>query len=158
MFIEQNRESSQKKGWIEVITGSMFSGKTEELIRRINRVRIAGKEVKVFKPHIDNRYDADKIVSHNKTSLESIKVKYAEEILSWVEHTDVISVDESQFFDDTLVDVCNDLANMGKRVIVAGLDMDYKGNPFGPLPRIMAIAEYITKLQAICMECGDLAH
>ena len=158
MFIEQNRESSQKKGWIEVITGSMFSGKTEELIRRINRVRIAGMEVKVFKPHIDNRYDADKIVSHNKTSLESIKVKYAEEILSWVEHTDVISVDESQFFDDTLVDVCNDLANMGKRVIVAGLDMDYKGNPFGPLPRIMAIAEYITKLQAICMECGDLAH
>ena len=155
MLIEKN--ISSRLGWIEVICGSMFSGKTEELIRRLNRAKIARQKVEIFKPEIDNRYDSQKVVSHDAHSIMSTPVQSASQILLFVHDIQVVGIDEAQFFDDELTSVCNRLANDGIRVIVAGLDMDYLGKPFGPVPSLMAIAEYVTKTHAICMKCGDLA-
>src|ERR671933_212520 len=143
-------------GWIEVIAGSMFSGKSEELIRRLRRAKIARQKVQVFKPAIDNRYAHDEIVSHSEMRHESSVVETAAEILARVEpHTDVVGIDEGQFFDNQLVDVANTLASRGVRVIIAGLDQDYTGKPFEPMPQLLAIAEYITKTHAICVRCGQ---
>jgi len=144
-------------GWIEVIAGCMFSGKTEELIRRLRRAQIAKLNVKVFKPKIDNRYSESDIVSHSEQSLPSILVETANEILSYTEDAQVIGIDEAQFLGPEVVNICNSLANEGKRVIVAGLDQDYKGIPFEPMPQLLAIAEYITKTLAICVICGNPA-
>jgi thymidine kinase len=146
-------------GWIEVICGSMFSGKTEELIRRIHRAEYAKQEIQVFKPELDNRYAKDFIVSHSQFKAPSETVKKAMEILKLVKDaTEVVAIDEAQFFDHDIVEVCNTLANNGKRVIVAGLDQDYQGKPFGSIPKLLAIAEYVTKLMAICMKCGNPAN
>lgn len=146
-------------GWIEVIAGGMFSGKSEELIRRLRRARIARQKVQIFKPKIDSRYGTDHIVSHSEMRIESESVETAADILRAVEDdTEVVAIDEGQFFDNALVDVCNQLANRGKRVIVAGLDQDYLGKPFEPMPQLMAIAEYITKTHAICVQCGSEAN
>lgn len=158
MFLENTTNLTQRKGWIEVICGSMFSGKTEELIRRLNRARIAKQKVEIFKPEIDKRYDEVNVVSHNENSIRSIPVQTANEILMYAEGCEVIGIDEAQFFDADLPAVCNYIANKGIRVIVAGLDMDFQGNPFGPIPHLVATAEYVTKVHAICMRCGDLAH
>lgn len=160
MFIEPGTTRLQDKGtgWIEVIAGSMFSGKTEELIRRLNRAKIANLNVEIFKPGIDVRYDDVDIVSHNKNSIRSTPVNMAEEILLLSGNCDVVGVDEAQFFDEALVDVVNKLAYSGKRVILAGLDMDSNGNPFGPMPKLVAVAEYVTKVHAICMKCGNIAN
>jgi thymidine kinase len=158
MFIENTAHPAEGKGWIEVITGSMFSGKTEELIRRINRARIAGLKIEVFKPKIDTRYSASDIVSHNESSLKAVAVESSERILLLCGDANVVGIDEVQFFDHDLPRVCQVLANKGVRVIVAGLDMDYKGIPFGPVPHLLAIAEYVTKVHAICMKCGQLAQ
>jgi thymidine kinase len=148
-----------RPGWIEVITGSMFSGKSEEMIRRLRRVQIARQRAQVFKPHIDGRYGKDQIVSHSDMRIEAELVKNAREILEKVDHrTEVVGIDEGQFFDPFLVDVCNQLADMGKRVIVAGLDQDYLGKPFEPMPQLLAVAEYITKTLAICVRCGNPAN
>ncbi len=136
----------------------MFSGKTEELIRRLNRARIARQKVEIFKPGVDVRYSADQVVSHNENAIRSTPVETASNILLLTGDVDVVGIDEAQFFDPALVEVCQKLANMGIRVIVAGLDMDFKGKPFGPMPQLMAVAEYVTKVHAICMKCGDLAH
>ncbi len=144
-------------GWVEVITGCMFSGKTEELIRRLRRAQIAKLKVKTFKPLIDTRYSNDSIVSHSEQSLPSILIKDIKEIFNHIDDAQVIGIDEAQFFDEDLVQVCNQLADEGKRVIVAGLDQDYKGIPFEPMPRLLAIAEFITKQLAICVECGNPA-
>jgi thymidine kinase len=144
-------------GWIEVVCGCMFSGKTEELIRRLRRAQIAKQKVIIFKPRIDNRYSADRIVSHNTQSLDSIVIDKPQEILTLGEEAQVIGIDEAQFFSLDLVGVCEQLADAGKRVIVAGLDQDYRGEPFEPLPRLLAVAEYITKTLAICMVCGNPA-
>ncbi len=144
-------------GWIEVIAGCMFSGKTEELIRRLRRAKIAKLNVTIFKPKIDTRYSSEQIVSHSDQSLPSVMVDSAEEILNQAKHAQVVGIDEAQFFDEKLVDVCNFLANQGKRVIVAGLDQDYRGIPFEPIPQLLAIAEYITKTLAICVKCGNPA-
>lgn len=144
-------------GWIEVIAGCMFSGKTEELIRRLKRAQIAKLKVKIFKPEIDTRYSSEEIVSHSSMSLPSIMVKNAQDILTFAEDADVIGIDEAQFFNNDLIDVCNKLANNNKRVIVAGLDQDYRGFPFEPMPQLLAIAEYITKTLAICVVCGNPA-
>jgi thymidine kinase len=146
-------------GWVEVIAGSMFSGKSEELIRRLRRAKIARQRVQVFKPTIDNRYSHDYIVSHSEMRHESGVVETADEILALVEpHTDVVGIDEGQFFDNRLVDVANTLAQRGVRVIIAGLDQDYTGKPFEPMPQLLAIAEYITKTHAICVRCGQPAN
>lgn len=158
MFLENTANLTQHRGWIEVICGSMFSGKTEELIRRLNRARIARQKVEIFKPEIDKRYDDINVVSHDENSIRSIPVQTASQILMFVEGCDVIGIDEAQFFDADLPAVCNYIANQGLRVIVAGLDMDFQGKPFGPMPAIMAAAEYVTKVHAICMRCGDLAN
>ncbi len=158
MFLENTANLTQHRGWIEVICGSMFSGKTEELIRRLNRARIARQKVEIFKPEVDKRYDDINVVSHNENSIRSIPVQTASQILMYIEGCDVIGIDEAQFLDADLPAVCNYIANQGIRVIVAGLDMDFQGNPFGPVPAIMAAAEYVTKVHAICMRCGDLAH
>jgi thymidine kinase len=158
MFIENHIQKSVKQGWIEVVCGSMFSGKTEELIRRLRRAQIAKLNVQIFKPGIDTRYSETEIVSHNANAIKSIPVKNSSEILDKIENVDVVGIDEAQFFDDGIIDVCNKLANKGIRVIVTGLDMDFLGNPFGPIPKLMAIAEYVTKVHAICMRCGDLAN
>lgn len=147
----------KETGWIEVITGCMFSGKTEELIRRLRRAKIAKQKVVIFKPNIDTRYSNNSIVSHSEQSLPSILIKDVKEILELVEDAQVIGIDEAQFFSNDLIDVCNKLADEGKRVIVAGLDMDYKGIPFEPMPQILSVAEYITKSLAICVECGNPA-
>ena len=147
----------KETGWIEVITGCMFSGKTEELIRRLRRAKIAKQKVVIFKPIIDTRYSNNAIVSHSEQSLPSILIKDANEILELAEDAQVIGIDEAQFFSNDLVDVCNKLADEGKRVLVAGLDMDYRGIPFEPMPQILSIAEYITKSLAICVECGNPA-
>ncbi len=148
-----------RTGWIEVICGSMFSGKTEELIKRIHRAQYAKQKIKVFKPSIDNRYEEEYIVSHSQMKIESIKIETAEEIMLHIdEDTEVVAVDEVQFINDKIIDICNDLANKGIRVIVAGLDQDYTGKPFGPMPRLLAEAEYITKNMAICMKCGNPAN
>lgn len=145
-------------GWIEVVCGGMFSGKTEELIRRAKRAHIAGQRVIVVKPALDKRYSDDEVVSHNDTALPSILVDTADQIILLAGNARVICVDEAQFFDDRIVDVVNTLADDGKRVIVAGLDMDYLGKPFGPMPYLLAIAEYVTKLHAVCSESGAMAH
>lgn len=158
MFLEKDRNSSVRSGWIEVICGSMFSGKTEELIRRLNRARIAKQKVEVFKPSIDTRYDVNDVVSHDAKKASSIVVENASEILFYAQDFEVVGIDEAQFFGNELVSVCNQLANDGKRVLVSGLDMDYRGIPFGPIPKLMAISEYVTKVHAICIRCGDLAN
>lgn len=145
-------------GWIEVVCGGMFSGKTEELIRRARRAHIAGQQVIIVKPAIDNRYSETEIVSHNESALPGITVDTADQIILLTSSAKVVCIDEAQFFDDRIVDVANSLANEGKRVIIAGLDMDYLGNPFEPMPQLLAIAEYVTKLHAICAESGTLAH
>ncbi|OYU97126.1 MAG: thymidine kinase [Bacteroidetes bacterium B1(2017)] len=157
MFIEPRYNPNQRKGWIEVICGSMFSGKTEELIRRINRARIANQKVEIFKPDVDARYDDTNVVSHNANSIESTPVASSLNILLMVNDATVIGIDEAQFFDDQILYVCEKLAEQGMRVIVAGLDMDYLGKPFGAMPQLMSVAEYVTKVHAICVVCGDLA-
>lgn len=158
MFLENSIHTNRKKGWIEVICGSMFSGKTEELIRRMKRAKFAKQNVEIFKPEIDVRYDEEKVVSHDANEIHSTPVPSSSNIIILANNVDVVGIDEAQFFDDGLVAVCNQLANSGVRVIVAGLDMDFKGKPFGPMPQIMACAEYITKVHAICMRCGELAN
>ncbi|WP_128546540.1 thymidine kinase [Larkinella soli] len=162
MFIEPNRRREPphlRTGWIEVICGSMFSGKTEELIRRLNRAIIAKLSVRIFKPLVDTRYHELNIVSHNATAIRSQPVGTAREILEQAGNCEVVGIDEAQFFDDReIVEVCNTLANSGKRVILAGLDMDFQGNPFGCMPHLLAIAEYVTKVHAICVVCGDIAN
>lgn len=157
MFIEPRVNTDKRKGWIEVVCGSMFSGKTEELIRRLNRAKIANLEVAIFKPSVDVRYDENEVVSHNQNSISSTPVNSSLNILLMCGNANVIGIDEAQFFDNELVFVCEKLAQQGVRVIVAGLDMDYLGKPFGPMPALMAIAEYVTKVHAICMVCGDIA-
>jgi len=156
MLIEKNI-SVNRLGWIEVICGSMFSGKTEELIRRLKRARIAKQKVEIFKPMVDVRFDIVNVVSHDENSIPSTPVESASQILLMTNDVDVVGIDEAQFFDSELMSVCNTLANQGIRVIVAGLDMDYLGNPFGPIPSLLAIAEDVTKVHAVCMNCGDLA-
>ena len=158
MFLEKDRNNSARAGWIEVICGSMFSGKTEELIRRLNRAKIAKQKVEIFKPAIDTRYDEEDVVSHDSNAVKSNPVQNASQILFYAEEFEVVGIDEAQFFDDELINVCNELANRGKRVIVAGLDMDFTGKPFGPIPQLMATAEYVTKVHAICIRCGNLAN
>jgi thymidine kinase len=157
MFIEPSI-SGEKRGWIEVICGSMFSGKTEELIRRLKRVQIAKLKVEIFKPAIDVRYDQSNVVSHDANTILSNPVEHSRSILLLAGDVDVVGIDEAQFFDEGIIDVCEKLALRGIRVIVAGLDMDYKGNPFGPMPQLLAIADYITKLHAICVICGNIAN
>lgn len=160
MFLENKASRNSKRGWIEVICGSMFSGKTEELLRRIRRAEFANQSIELFKPAIDVRYDVQDVVSHNENSRFSTPVHNSAEILLCVnmESVQVVAIDEVQFFDEGIVEVCNTLANAGIRVIVSGLDMDYMGNPFGPMPRLMAVAEYVSKQHAICTRCGDLAQ
>ena len=158
MFLEDTIKQGKKGGWIEVICGSMFSGKTEELIRRMRRAEYARLEVEIFKPKIDVRYSEEEVVSHDENSIRSTPVESAQNILLLSGDVDVVGVDEAQFFDMGLVEVCNKLANDGKRVIVAGLDMDFRGKPFGPIPAMMATAEYVTKVHAICVRCGSLAN
>jgi thymidine kinase len=158
MFLENTVNHKEQFGWIEVICGSMFSGKTEELIRRLKRAQFAKQKVEIFKPSVDTRYDNEMVVSHNKNEIRSTPVPVAENIRILAQGCDVIGIDEAQFFDEEIVAVCNDLANSGIRVIVAGLDMDFKGNPFGPMPALMATAEYVTKVHAVCTHTGNLAH
>lgn len=157
MFIEPNI-TGERRGWVEVICGSMFSGKTEELIRRLKRVKIANLKVEIFKPAIDIRYDENNVVSHDSNAIISNPVKHSQSILLLANDVDVVGIDEAQFFDEGIIDVCEKLALRGIRVIVAGLDMDYKGKPFGPMPQLLAIADYITKLHAICVKCGNIAN
>lgn len=158
MFLENTINHSKQSGWIEVICGSMFSGKTEELIRRINRAKFANQKVEIFKPAVDIRFDEEEVVSHNQNTLEATPVDSAYNILILAGEAQVVGIDEAQFFDEGIVDVANQLANQGKRVIIAGLDMDFKGRPFGPMPYLMATAEYVTKVHAICVKTGNLAH
>ena len=157
MFLENPVYNNEQFGWIEVICGSMFSGKTEELIRRIKRAKIANQKIKVFKPVIDSRCK-NFIESHDESKLECIEVKSSNEILKKIDNCDVVAIDEAQFFDDLIVPVCNKIANNGARVIIAGLDMDYLGNPFGPMPNLMAISEYVTKVHAVCKKSGNIAN
>ena len=157
MFLEKDVNNSERSGWIEVVCGSMFSGKTEELIRRLKRARIAQQKVEIFKPAVDVRYDEEDVVSHDQSKVASIPVQNASQILFYAEDFEVVGIDEAQFFGNELVEVCTQLANKGKRVVVAGLDMDYLGKPFGPIPLLMSTAEYVTKVHAICMRCGNLA-
>lgn len=158
IFSEQNHPSRAKKGSIEVICGSMFSGKTEELIRRLKRANFAKQRVEIFKPKMDNRYSEDEVVSHDLTSIRSTPVESSGSILLMSSEVDVVGIDEAQFFDDGLVEVCRRLANNGIRVIVAGLDMDFRCIPFGPMPALMAIADDVYKVHAICVRCGSLAY
>ena len=158
MFLENTVNHKEQFGWIEVICGSMFSGKTEELIRRLKRAQFARQKVEIFKPAIDVRYDEDMVVSHDENQIRSTPVPAAANIPILADGCDVVGIDEAQFFDDEIVRVCNDLANKGVRVIVAGLDMDFKGNPFGPMPNLMATAEYVTKVHAVCTRTGNLAQ
>lgn len=158
IFLENSINNTGRSGWIEVITGSMFSGKTEELIRRLKRANFANLKVEIFKPVIDTRYSESKVVSHDSNAIVSTQVESASNISLMANNVDVVGIDEAQFFDNGLVEVCNRLADSGIRVIVAGLDMDFKGNPFGPVPALISIAEYVTKVHAICMRCGNLAH
>lgn len=158
MFLENTTKQPRGGGWIEVICGSMFSGKTEELIRRLNRAKIARQHVEIFKPAVDTRYDEENVVSHNETAIKSTPVQAASQIILLANDVDVVGIDEAQFFDNELAAVCNILANDGIRVIIAGLDMDFLGQPFGPIPSIMSTAEYVTKVHAICIECGNLAQ
>ncbi|MFK7933773.1 MAG: thymidine kinase [Saprospiraceae bacterium] len=156
MFLEPHFKA-QRSGWIEVVCGSMFSGKTEELIRRLRRAKIANQEVEIFKPQIDTRYAKEEIVSHNANSILSKPIAHSSEILKVAEEVNVVGIDEAQFFDMELTEHCEALALRGIRVIVAGLDMDFRGKPFGPIPNMLAVAEYITKVHAICQHCGNLA-
>ena len=160
MFLENKANRNKSKGWIEVICGSMFSGKTEELLRRVRRATFANQQIELFKPAIDIRYDEVAVVSHDETSMISTPVHNSAEILIYVnmDSVEVVAIDEAQFFDEGIVDVCNHLANAGIRVIVAGLDMDYLGNPFGAMPKLLAVAEYVSKVHAICVHCGELAQ
>jgi thymidine kinase len=157
MFLENPAYNNEQFGWIEVICGSMFSGKTEELIRRIKRAKIANQKIKIFKPKVDSR-SKNFIESHDDSRLESIEVDDSIEILNQYKGCDVVAIDEAQFFDEEIIDVCNKMANDGVRVVIAGLDMDYQGNPFGPMPNLMAVAEYVTKVHAICKQSGNLAN
>jgi len=157
MFIEPNFKI-EKRGWIEVICGSMFSGKTEELIRRLKRVRIANLKAEIFKPVVDTRYDVIKLVSHDENKILSTPVDSSLQIIPLSKGVDVVGIDEAQFFDDKITEVCEQLALEGIRVIVAGLDMNFKGEPFGPMPNLLAIADYVTKLHAICLRCGSIAN
>src|SRR4051812_8682631 len=160
MFLEpqvSRDHGKQRSGSIEVICGCMFSGKTEELIRRLNRALIAQQKVEIFKPSIDKRYHEVKIVSHSEREIRSTPVDFADDILLLAGECDVVGIDEAQFFDNNIVEVCNKLANSGKRVIVAGLDMDFEGKPFGPMPNLLAVAEFVTKVHAICAQTGQLA-
>lgn len=158
MFLENTDNRGRRQGWIEVICGSMFSGKTEELIRRMRRAEFAKMKVEIFKPRTDNRYHEEDVVSHNQTTIRSTVVDHSSQLLLLTSEVEVIGIDEAQFFDDGLPDVCNQLANQGIRVIIAGLDMDFKGRPFGPMPHLLAIAEFVTKVHAICMQTGNLAN
>ncbi len=158
MFLENTVNHAEQFGWIEVICGSMFSGKTEELIRRLKRAQFAKQKVEIFKPAIDTRYDEEMVVSHDANEIRSTPVPSSANIRLLANDVEVVGIDEAQFFDDEIVTVCNDLANRGIRVIVAGLDMDFKGNPFGPMPALMATAEYVTKVHAVCTTTGNLAH
>ncbi|HSP41037.1 MAG TPA: thymidine kinase [Gillisia sp.] len=158
MFLENTVNHKEQFGWIEVICGSMFSGKTEELIRRLKRAQFAKQKVEIFKPAIDRRYHDEMVVSHDANQIRSTPVPSASTIRLLADGCDVVGIDEAQFFDDEIVTVCNDLANRGVRVIVAGLDMDFKGNPFGPMPNLMATAEYVTKVHAVCTRTGNLAQ
>ena len=157
MFLERSMSQADGIGWIEVICGSMFSGKTEELLRRVKRAKIAKQKIKIFKPKKDIRYDKKKVISHDQNSIKSKPVSDSRKIIKLSEKFEVIGIDEAQFFDDSIVEVCNELANQGKRVIVSGLDMDYKGKPFGPMPNLLAIAEYVTKVHAVCSKSGKMA-
>lgn len=157
MFLETTASRARRKGWVEVICGSMFSGKTEELIRRMRRAEFAKQRVEIFKPSVDTRYAESDVVSHDATAIRSTPVPSSSNLLLLASDIEVVGIDEAQFFDDGLPDVCTELANMGIRVIAAGLDMDFQGRPFGPMPRLMAMAEYVTKVHAICVRCGELA-
>jgi thymidine kinase len=157
MFIEPHM-SGEKRGWIEVICGSMFSGKTEELIRRLKRAKIANLKVEIFKPAMDTRFHEQAIVSHDENAIQSTPIDNSQTILLLASDVDVVGIDEAQFFDDQLPEVCDQLALRGIRVIIAGLDMDYKGKPFGQIPFLLAKADYITKLHAICVKCGNIAN
>ena len=158
MFLEHFPTEGTRHGWIAIVCGSMFSGKTEELIRRLKRAEFANQKILLVKPTIDDRYHKENVVSHQGTSFEAVCVSNATEILDLWNKERVVAIDEAQFFDEAIVNVCNELAKKGVRVIVAGLDMDFKGEPFGPMPRLLAIAEYVTKVHAICVSCGDLAQ
>ena len=158
MFLENTVNPKEQFGWIEVICGSMFSGKTEELIRRLKRAQFAKQKVEIFKPMVDTRFNKDMVVSHDANEIRSTSVPAAANIRILGDTCDVVGIDEAQFFDDEIVTVCNDLANKGVRVLVAGLDMDFKGNPFGPMPALMATAEYVTKVHAVCTRTGNLAN
>lgn len=157
MFIEPNLRG-ERRGWIEVVCGSMFSGKTEELIRRLKRVKIANLKAEIFKPAVDTRYDEINIVSHDENAILSTPVESSQTILLLAQGVDVVGIDEAQFFDSGITSVCEELAVRGMRVIVAGLDMDFRGKPFGPMPHLLAVADYITKLHAICVKCGNIAN
>ncbi len=157
-FLENSVDNAGKRGSVEVIAGSMFSGKTEELIRRLRRAMFAGLKVEIFKPAVDTRYSEDKVVSHDEKSIMSTPVENASSILLLTSGVEVVGIDEAQFFDNSLIEVCTMLADNGTRVIVAGLDMDFSGKPFGPIPALMAVAEYVTKVHAICVRCGNLAN
>ncbi len=158
MFLEQFPTEGRQHGWIEVICGSMFSGKTEELIRRLKRVEFAQQKLVLFKPAIDNRYSEENVVSHEGSSFVAVSVDSSADILKNWKKEPIVAIDEAQFFDAGIVDVCNELAKLGVRVIIAGLDMDYLGKPFGPMPQLLCTAEYITKVHAICVSCGNLAQ
>ena len=158
MFLESQIDHPMQKGSIEVICGSMFSGKTEELLRRLKRANFAKLKVEIYKPTIDTRYDNQKVVSHDENYISSMIVNTSSEILNLIDNPDVVAIDEAQFFTDDLSNICNELASSGIRVIVAGLDMDFLGNPFGPIPNLLAIAEHVTKVHAICLDCGDIAN
>jgi len=157
-FLENSVRATGKRGSLEVITGSMFSGKTEELIRRLRRAQFAGLKVEIFKPSLDKRYSETRVVSHDDKSIVSTPVDHATAILLFAGDVNVVGIDEAQFFDNAIVDVCNKLADKGIRVVIAGLDMDFMGKPFGPMPALLAIAEFVTKVHAICMRCGNLAQ
>ncbi|WP_421752011.1 thymidine kinase [Croceimicrobium sp.] len=158
MFLENTVNHQKPSGCIEVICGSMFSGKTEELIRRLKRAQFARQKVEIFKPLVDTRYSEEEVVSHDNNAIRSTPVEGSSNILILADDVDVVGIDEAQFFDEGIVEVCNELANRGCRVIVAGLDMDFQGRPFGPMPYLMATAEYVTKVHAVCMRTGNLAH
>ena len=158
MFLENTINHAKQSGWMEVICGSMFSGKTEELIRRLRRAEMAGQQVEIFKPKLDNRYADEEVVSHNQNKIKSTPVETPDEILLLGSNCDVVGIDEAQFFDESIVEIANKLANNGVRVVIAGLDMDYMGRPFGPMPNLMATAEYVTKVHAICKKTGNLAN
>ena len=158
MFLENTINHAKQSGWMEVICGSMFSGKTEELIRRLRRAEMAGQNVEIFKPKLDTRYADEEVVSHNQNKIRSTPVESPSEILLLGSNCDVVGIDEAQFFDGSIVEVANKLANSGVRVVIAGLDMDFMGRPFGPIPNLMATAEYVTKVHAICKRTGNLAN